>query len=551
MVPLEPDDQGSNDWTVAGKLTESGKPLLANDPHRTMAEPSLRYMIHLSAPGPHGTWDVVGAGEPGLPGVAVGHNQHIAWGFTIFPIDQQDLYIEQLNPVDPTEYRGPNGWERMRVEREQFRVKDRQPVDRELRFTRHGPVLWADAKRALVLHWVGTEPGTAGYLGSLAVDRAQNWEQFLGAMQRWKVPPENIVYADTSGNIGEQSAGLAPRRSWTGLLPVADDGKHEWQGFIPLDQLPRVFNPPGGFYATANHKVTSPGYPFNIGFEWSMPFRINRINELLGNAAHSGHQLGIANMQSMQTDVTSLAAKQLFEILRSAAASSSDAKVKLLLAWDGVLRRDSAVAALYEFWVRGLRQQLTRRVVLPNDPHSQQLIALIEPRLPLTVMIGWLQHPTAALFGSSPSAARDQLLVAAIGTAARDLAPLQGNDESKWSWGKLHAITFRHPLENVTSGTPTFLDLGPVERPGDGTTVNATAFSGSFAQTSGASYREIFDLSDWDNSVAVNTPGQSGQPASPHYSDLLQLWDQGQYFPLVYSRQAVEKNATEKLILQP
>jgi penicillin amidase len=155
------------------------------------------------------------------------------------------------------------------------------------------------------------------------------------------------------------------------------------------------------------------------------------------------------------------------------------------------------------------------------------------------------------LFGSSPSAARDQLLVAAIGTAARDLAPLQGNDESKWSWGKLHAITFRHPLENVTSGTPTFLDLGPVERPGDGTTVNATAFSGSFAQTSGASYREIFDLSDWDNSVAVNTPGQSGQPASPHYSDLLQLWDQGQYFPLVYSRQAVEKNATEKLILQP
>src|SRR6202795_3121452 len=191
--------QESNNWTISGALTASGKPLLANDPHRVIALPSLRYMVHLVAPG----WNVIGAGEPGLPGVALGHNERIAWGFTIFGLDQQDLYVEELNPVNPLEYKTENGWKMMEVRREVFLVKGTAPKEVDLKFTRHGPVLWVDdkdkddGKRALALRWVGSEPGTAGYLASLAIDRAQNWDEFEAAVARWKVPAENLVYGDS------------------------------------------------------------------------------------------------------------------------------------------------------------------------------------------------------------------------------------------------------------------------------------------------------------------------------------------------------------------
>jgi penicillin amidase len=255
---------GSNNWTISGKLTSSGKPLLANDPHRVIAVPSLRYIVHLVAPG----WDVIGSGEPALPGVSIGHNRSIAWGLTIFPIDQQDLYLDELNPSDPMQYKSGDHWEKFRTEQTTIAVKGASPQTLTLKFTSRGPVLWEDGNHhhALALRWVGSEPGTAGYLASLSLDRASNWDEFLNAMQRWKLPPENMVYADTQGNIGEQSAGLTPVRAWTGLLPVPDDGKHEWSGFIPLDQLPRSFNPAEGFIATANNKTIPENYKYKVGY---------------------------------------------------------------------------------------------------------------------------------------------------------------------------------------------------------------------------------------------------------------------------------------------
>ncbi len=531
--------EGSNNWTVSGALTTSGKPLLANDPHRVIAEPSLRYVVHLVAPG----WDVIGAGEPGLPGVALGHNQHIAWGFTIFGLDQQDLYLEQLNPSDPTQYKTDHGWEKMRVEKESFLVRGGPNVSVDLTFTRHGPVLWSDGKRALALRWVGAEPGTAGYLGSLAVDRAQSWQEFEAAMPRWKVPSENIVYADNQGNIGEHSVGLAPlRKNWTGLLPVSGIGDFEWSGFVPTAELPHSFNPKAGFIASANHKMIPDGYPYKVGYEWAPDFRIQRITALLSGARDAGRKLDSSDMRNLQTDVVSLPARQLKELLRHAAGATPDSSAKLLLQWDAVVGRDSGAAALYELWLGETTRHLIHRVA------PKSLWSLLDSEWTPATLLRALSHPQA--FGMNPGD-RDQILLDSLKAAAAKLTQLQGADSSKWNWGKLHTVTFRHPLDRAPDSGANF-DLGPIPRPGDEYTVNATGyFDDSLAQVSGASYREILDTSDWDQSLAVNTPGQSGEPGSKHYSDLLPLWDQGRYFPLSYSRSAVEGVTTDRLTLTP
>jgi len=544
-VPLhfpETPPQGSNNWTVSGALTASGKPLLANDPHRVIAQPSLRYIVHLVAPG----WNVIGAGEPGLPGVAAGHNEKIAWGFTIFGLDQQDLYLAQLNPEDREQYKTEHGWERMEVKTETIAIGGGAPVTVKLRFTRHGPVLWEDGKRALALRWVGAEPGTAGYLGSLALDRAGNWQEFEQAMIRWKVPSENIVYADREGNIGEHSTGLAPlRKNWTGVLPVPEAGGFEWSGFVPNSDLPHTYNPPSGFVASANHKMIPENYPYPVGFQWGSPERFQRISEVLGGAAKNAHKLSLEDMEKLQNDVVSLPARQLQGLLKPAAGSAPTSAARLLLDWDCALTADSAAATLYEFWVVELRDAVSKQFI----PAEAQKIAE-KLSLPKTMQELW--HPRAAVFGQNPEAARDALLLETLRAAEEKLAAKLGTDRSNWVWGQVHRVSFFHSLGGVVPAAERLFDRGPIPRPGDGYTVNATAFLGSsFDQLAGASYREIFDLSDWDKAVGVNVPGQSGQPGSPHYDDLLPLWTRGQYFPLCYTKQSVDRETTDLLELKP
>lgn len=528
--------EGSNNWTISGKLTSTGKPILANDPHRVVGLPSLRYIVHLVAPG----WDVIGAGEPGLPGIALGHNQHIAWGFTIFGLDQQDLYLEDLNPQDLLEYKTPDGWARMRVERETIAVKGKPLVEVELKFTRHGPVLWQDGKRALALRWVGAEPGTAGYLGSLAVDRATNWNEFKEAMKRWKVPSENIVYADVDGNIGEYSTGLAPlRKTWTGLLPVPGAAGYEWSGYVPNSELPHSFNPTSGFIATANHKMIPNNYPYKVGFEWAAPYRFHRIEEVILSIRDSARKITLDDMEKLQTDVVSLPARQLISLLGESSPKPT-AATQMMLAWDATVNRQSAAAALYEVWLRNLRKAVSEK----------EGIEAVEDDSSLQNVLEELSHPSSQVFGADAVSGRNQLLLQTLDSAWKQTEQLLGPDPQNWSWGTLHTIRFRHSLDRLP-GAATLLDLGPLSRPGDGYTVNATWPGQNFEQEGGASYREILDTADWDRSLAVNTPGQSGQPGSPHYSDLLPLWDQGEYFPLVYSRKAVETNAQDRLVLAP
>jgi penicillin G amidase len=529
--------QGSNNWTISGKMTKSGKPLLANDPHRTIALPSLRYIVHLNAPG----WDVVGATEPALPGVSIGHNQDIAWGLTVFPIDQEDLFYEELNPQNPNEYRTATGWATMRVEREVFHVKGGKDIVKELKFTVHGPVLWQDNKRALALHWIGTEPGTAPYLTGISVDRAHNWHEFLAAMERWKTPPENLVYADREGNIGEQSAGLTPlRKKGNGLLPAPGRAGYEWAGFVPFSQLPRQFNPQREFIATANNKTIPANYPYKVGFAWSTD-RIARIEQVLDGERDEEHLLGVENMEALQNDVVSLPAQDLVRALASNPIAG-DPAAKLLNGWNGDLQMDSSAAALYQLWVRHLTTAMLQQIApgVPNPPIY----------LGADTLARLIAHPSAEFFGDDATAVRDKIIRETLDAAYAEFQSLNANSPGL-DWGKLHSVLFRHSLDRLFD-LKSMLDVGPFPRPGDGTTVDATWFPPqNFGQTGGASYREIFDVSDWDHSEAVNTPGESGQPESPHYQDLAPLWKDGKYFPLAYSRDAVERVTVDRLELVP
>lgn len=535
--------EGSNNWVVDGTLTSTGKPMLANDPHRPVILPSLRYMVHLNGPG----WNVIGAGEPTLPGVAAGHNERVGFGFTIVGIDQQDLYVEAINPADATEYRYKGGWEKMRVEREQIWVKDKQqPVEVELKFTRHGPVIYEDAQRhrAYALKWIGLEPGSAGYLASLSLNRAQNWQEFLKALERWKVPSENLVYADVDGNIGWQAAGFAPiRRGWSGLLPVpGSSGQYEWEGYLPLAELPRAYNPARHFIATANHKIIPEGYKHEINFDWSSPTRFFRIEEVLSKGA----KFTVADFERLQHDETSLPARELVPMLKGLKIgdSSLGEARDLLVGWDFVLSKDSAAAAIYEMWYKNLVSNFASLFV-PDEAKS-----LVTGQLVVNKLIGTFKNPDAKIFGANPQVKRDELLVKSLSEGVNELRSKLGPDMKNWRWGAFHVAEFKHPLSTSDAMRAVF-DLKPIARGGDSSTVNATGGGSNFRQSNGASFREILDLSDWDNSVAINVPGQSGQPTSPHYADLLPLWAEGRYFPMLYSRESIEKHAAATLTLVP
>jgi penicillin amidase len=357
------------------------------------------------------------------------------------------------------------------------------------------------------------------------------------------------VYADDAGNIGEHSVGLAPVRSWTGLLPVSGSGNHDWSGFVPTAELPHFFNPKEGFVATANHKMIPDHYPYKVGYEWTSPYRFHRIRDVIEDAKQENRKLTIADLESLQNDVTSLPGLELKNLVVSTALKD-EPSLSGFLRWDGRLTRESSEAALYEVWEKEIRTAILKRVSKGGANGAQKPGGRFT-ELPSDTIMQILTNPEKDLFGERPIENRDQLLRDALGAANSELKKLMGPDSRQWSWGKLHTVSFRHALDRLT-GSKDNLDLGPIPRPGDEYTVNATGTSeGSWQQVSGASYREILDTSNWDQSVAVNTPGQSGQPGSPHYSDLMPLWDAGRYFPLVYSQKAVERETTDRLVLKP
>jgi penicillin amidase len=536
--------QGSNNWAIAPARSASGRPVLANDPHRALTLPSLRYIAHLSAPG----LDVIGAGEPALPGLSIGHNDRIAFGLTIFFIDQEDLYVYETRRENPREYRYRGRWEPMQTVRETIGVRGGPDVEAELHFTRHGPVIWEDpaGARAIALRAAWLEPGMAPYLGSILGMRARSWDEFLAAMNRWGLPPENLVYADVDGQIGWKPGGLAPIRSgWSGLLPVPGDGRYEWAGFRDMDALPLELDPERGWIATANQMNLPVGYPHALGFEWILPYRFQRIRALLSATPRARFQ----DMVALQRDVTSVSARRVVAGLVD--LSATDPKLRraltLLRGWDGSLDPGSAAAALYEVWYH---RHLARAVLAGWVDDPAVLEAVLDEDALYDVFEGssaevWISRLEA---WSGPE--RDAAVLASLAAAVDETERRLGEDWSAWRWGRLHRAELRHPLAGLVEGLD--VNVGPAPRGGSGATVNSTAYGlEDFLQLYGASFRMVVDVGSWDDSVAMNTPGQSGDPASPHYRDLFGPWSRDESFPLLFSRERIEAAAERRILLRP
>ena len=535
LVP-DADAVGSNNWVVSPRLTATRRPILANDPHRGQSVPSLRYLAHLVAPG----LNVIGAGEPALPGISIGHNERIAFGLTIFAIDQEDLYVYSTSPANPDEYRYRDAWEPMQIIQETISVKSGAPQTVELKFTRHGPVIYEDRGRrtAFAVRAAWPEPGMAPYFGSVEYMRASNWDEFLAAMNRWGAPSENQVYADVDGNIGWKPGGRAPiRPNWDGLLPVPGDGRFEWDGFWDMDQLPVEHNPARGWSATANEMNLPEDYPYRerkLGFEWSNPSRKQRISQVL--SASSG--VTMEDMLRLQRDHVSIAAQRLLPVLEGISSPDPDvaAAIELLAGWDKVLENDSAAAALFTAWFARGR---LGRLLLPHAVSPEVAAAIGNPNQ--LIVLEMLEKPQD-WFDDDPQETIERAILESLREALREMEIRFGREPSSWRYGAFNTMGLRHPLsEVVEAGTRARIDIASEEKCSAGGTVGTT----------NASWRQVLDVGNWDAALAMSNPGQSGDPDSPFYRNLWDPWRNCEAFPLLYSRDRIEEATKLRIELEP
>jgi penicillin amidase len=559
---------GSNNWVVSGTRTTTGKPLLANDPHLKIQMPSIWMEMHLVSGGGD-DMDVTGITLPGVPGVIIGHNRNIAWGFTNTGSDVEDLYLEKISE-DGGSYEFKGEWHPIDVIREKIVVRN-EPEARvhEVKSTRHGPLLTSFIQGNItpVVHedyikeavsWRWYHQDVVASLKTVEqMNVATNWEEFREATKGWTSPGQNMVYADVDGNIGYQFTGLVPKRppGVSGAAPQPGwTGENEWDGHIPFDDLPSVFNPETGFIATANNRMVDLDYPHYLTHDWEPEYRVRRITSLLaGREKHS-----VDDFKRIQYDTFSGIADGLLPVLISATASNGQVAdaIKQIESWDRRMDTDSIGATIFMIWLSNIAD------------------ALLHPRLGEELfrhyfqMRGWttlwaydtikdiLENPEAFWVGGDGAdneSARNQLVSKALEQAVAELTERFGEDNVEWRWGRLHQILLQHPLSVAMPPLGDLLSLGPVESPGSDDTVNRGAFSPEegYMHHTISSYRQIIDLGDFDNSLSVITTGNSGNPSSPHYRDQFEMWLKGDYHPMLFSRKAVESRTKGKLVLSP
>jgi penicillin amidase len=523
---------GSNAWAVTGERSATGSPLLAADPHRLLANPALRYLVHLTAPG----WNVAGATAPWLPGVAIGHNDRIAWGMTAFDADTADIYVERLNPDNSHQVQIDGRWQNTTVVSGMIWVKGRdKPVVFEREYTPHGVVIGTDRERhlAYALRWSGHEAGGAGELGALALDRAESAADLRDALSRWNMPPVEVVYAERDGGIGSQVAARVPvRRGWDGRLPAAGwQTGTDWTGWRTAEELPAS----NGRRAVAQRqRADAAGYVVSANGNRA---RTERLRTILASGSFS-----VGAFDRLQHDVRAWNAERLVPLLVRVRSqdSSVEAARQQLLAWDREVSAGSTTAALYVTWERILRRMLVE---------ARMPRALVDEFTSLVpnMLVPALLTPSHVWFDGDAASNRDQLVLRALAAAVAELAtPAAGRPPRL---GALNQVLLAHPLA-ITDATRRLFNVGPFERSGYADTVMSTSARRPESATA-ASFAAIMDTADWDRSIVQNTPGQSESPASTHFSDLSKLWSEGKYFPLAFSEGAVMAATRSTLTLIP
>jgi len=546
---------GSNAWVVSGEHTDSGLPLLANDPHLATQIPSVWYLAEIRSNPLH----VVGATLPGIPCVVFGHNQQIAWGGTAMGADVQDLFIERINPRNPNQYEFDGRWLNMTIIEETIHIKpsfpaalrqDIPPVQWQSRSTHHGPVI-SDVidklQYPLSLAWTALLESDRSYQSILSINYAGNWKEFTTALQDYTAPALNFVYADLSGNIGLSASGLVPIRSnGDGRLPVPGwKTAHEWNDYIPFSDMPQQFNPDSGILVNANNQNHTNDYPYIIATSWAQPYRANRITNVIGELLQDNNKISATDFIDLQGDVKNIQSSELLSLLTTLKGQTTRQlkALSLLQQWDGNSNINSVAASIYQTWLRHFN-----RILLEDDLRGefqfsqrsdllQHFIEEPNPQFLKQVVQGksitdWCDNSLTVADEDCTTAA-----LQALEETLDELDRLAGSKMHKWHWGKIHKTKLPHTV---------FADMQPLDMvfnrkihsAGDDYTVNvaASTFSESegYEQYFGPSYRQVIDLSNWNNSQFINNTGQSGNVFSSHYDDLIAPHQKLELLPMSY-----------------
>jgi len=523
---------GSNNWALSGNKSFNGFPILANDPHRSLSNPSLRYMAHLVAPG----WNVIGGGEPEIPGISIGHNGIGAWGLTVFRTDAEDLYVYELNPSNLNQYRHNGQWKEFNKINETIKVKNKSDIDVELLYSVHGPVTLVDKNRnkayAIKNGW--SEIGGSPYLASLRMDQAKNWEEFRDACTYFNIPGENMVWADKYGDIGWQAVGIAPiRKNHSGLVPVNGNGKFDWEGYLPIIEKPNSFNPENGYLSTANQNVTPESYNRwdAVGYDWSDPYRGNRIKSVI----ESKEKFNMEEMIDLQVDYYSMPSEEIIKLASGNISNYKDYFEKLEK-WNNVLDKNSIEAGIYVEWQSQIYFEFINTYV-PNSVKKYldiQIFRIIET------------------ISNMNESNRAKFLNKTFNASIDNLKDRYGEDSKNWVYGQdeYKHVKIYHPLENVVNDSiKGLVELKTYPRGGDGFTPGST--SSNLNQRSGGSFRVVINTKDWDKSFATNSPGQSGDPNSKFYKNLYEDWANDKFFPLLFSKSKVLRNLSDRKVYRP
>lgn len=551
-------DGGSNNWTVHGSRTATGKPLLAGDPHRAIDVPNVYYQHHIVCP----EFDAIGYAFVGTPGIThFGHNQHVAWGVTTANSDQQDLYIERFAPGDPTRYEFKGEWLPAERRVESIEVRGGAPVQIDITVTQHGPIIVGDpaSGAALAAKCLAFMPPNTSFESLLPMLRATSVAELDEAKRPWVDPDNNLVMADTSGNIGYLTRGQVPVRSAAnGWLPVPGwTGEHEWEGIVPFEEMPRSRNPEQGFIATANQRIVGPEYPHHISNDWAPPHRAMRVNARL----HEMPAATIEDMAAVHADTMSIPSAAFVALagrITPADAASAAARDQLL-AWDGVMRADGVAPTIYAVW----REQITQAILA--GPAFGPLLAAARTWDPLptqvmppaqrlrNVFYGLLMQGDTSLL--PPGESWETLGVRALAATTALLTERLGPDQAAWTWASIHRTRLRHPLSAIFPDYAELLDPSSVGVGGDGDTpqngTHACSDGRDFTVTVSSVTRYAFDLADWDRSGWTSPIGGSGHPGSPHYSDQVDAWSTQRLNPMLYSWSRVEADAESSQRLEP